>query len=135
MVISGDIRRDNYNNEGVKEMIKLKLTESKNIHLKFNNDSKDISEEDYDKFYDLSANGIVIQPKNEVVPFAWDPVLEIKGKDLEIRGDFGQQGSHSGKVVITLPLDKVSNYYDVYIESKYGTEDEIVDILGKYNLI
>lgn len=111
--------------------MKLKLRESKDskrltesvvkpdsiVVMNITDNSTSISDSDYDRLYDITHNGLMIMPKNDDVPFAWDAVVEsITNGNMIITGDFGQQGTHDGKVEITLPLSKVNNYYKLYVE-------------------
>lgn len=86
--------------------------------------SQDIPDSLLDMMWDRSANGIVIEPRHEEVPFAWDAVFEIVGSEFIVRGGIGPGGPGYGSVVIKLPLDKASRYYKIFINPDFGQMSE-----------
>lgn len=127
------IRRLNESKEGFKES---KKNESKKtvkesygdtiqeIELIPTSTSQDIPDSLFDMMWDRSANGIVIDPRHEQVPFAWDAVFEIVGSEFIVRGGIAPGGPGYGSVVIKLPVDKASKYYKIYVNPDFGRMSE-----------
>lgn len=86
--------------------------------------SQDIPDSLLDMMWDRSANGIVIEPRHEQTPFAWDADFEIVGSEFIVRGGIGPGGPGYGSVVIKLPLNKASRYYRIFINPDFGQMSE-----------
>lgn len=109
------------------------LREAKNLQLIFSSSSKSIPSSDFYDISDLSYNGILIEPKDEAIPLAWDAGFEIKGSNIVISGGVGSSGF--GSVVITLPVSSVNKYYDIYVEPRdEESSSKIKDILKHHNI-
>ena len=97
------------------------------------NSAKDFGK-DYDQLYDLSYNGPMISPKDEMTPSAWDAGFEIKGNNFIIQGGVDSNGF--GNVEITLPKKSVKDYYEILIQPRSQEDyDAITEILSKYGWI
>lgn len=104
------------------------------IKLRFSSNSEDLTMQEYNDLYDL-CDGFNIMPLNEEVPICWDADFSISGGKCEISGNIAPGGGTDGTVKITMPLNKVNDYYSITVEpfdeESYGT---IVGILSSHNL-
>jgi len=121
------------------KQIKKRMYEwtDKNIGLLFTKDSVNVEEKDYDQLFELSHNGVMINPKDEETPGAWDAGFSIEdlrgSKHLVISGGAGPSGF--GSVEIKIPITAVNGAYNIIIEPKDdASAEKIKAILAKYKI-
>ena len=86
------------------------------IRLNVTRQTEDMSVGLYDQIYDLSVNGIEVQPLVEDIPLPWDAEIYIEEGLFIMDGHIGPGGpSGKGFAKIGIPLDKVKSYLDIYI--------------------
>jgi hypothetical protein len=102
------------------------------IKITLTPESRPLTDAELETIYRMTANGIEVEPLNITVPLPWDADLGIENGNFILNGNFGQQGTHPGSVVVILPLDKVSKYYVLSVtipDGKYASLYRVASIL------
>lgn len=98
--------------------------------------SRPMSDQDYDKLYELSNNGLEIYPKEKRFPMPWDATATIENKMFILSGYLGPMGPRQGTAEVRIPLDKVNEYLDISIRPlDEESEEELYLILSNYDWI
>lgn len=104
------------------------------IELTLTSQSTDLRDEEYDKLFDLTYNGIEIYPKQDGLAIPWDASLSIEGSNVVMDGYVAAGGPSAGTSVAKIPLNKVMNLigFSVDVEDEED-EVEVRQIFSEHN--
>lgn len=104
------------------------------IELTLTSQSTDLRDEEYNKLFDLTANGLEIYPKQGELAIPWDASLSIEGSNVVMDGYVAPGGPAAGTSVAKIPLNKVMNLIglSVYVEDE-ESEAEVRQIFSEHN--
>lgn len=104
-----------------------------NIELILTTQSTDLGDDNYNKLFDLTVNGLEIYPKYDELSIPWDASLYIEGSDVVMEGYVSAGGPSKGTSVAKIPLNKVMNVIglSVYVEDE-ESEAEVRKIFTEH---
>lgn len=80
--------------------------------------------------YDNTYNGLDVRPIHEETPIPWDAEVTVSNGNLVLTGHVGPNGI--GYSQMSLPLVKVDNYLEIFIDPLPGKEEWLRLALTEY---
>lgn len=104
------------------------------IELTLTSQSTDLGDDNYDKLFELTANGLEIYPKQDELAIPWDASLSIEGSNVVIDGYVAAGGPSAGTSVAKIPLKRIMSLIglSVYVDDK-ESEAEVRQIFSEHN--
>lgn len=107
-----------------------------NLYLDYSEATGNLTDEEWDKIYELTYNGIVFLQECDDVPMPWDAVIEVKDNNLIVSGGMGPGGY--GVCFCEFKKKDVKCFYKIYVEPRMPDSIEgvqpILDIFEKYGI-
>lgn len=106
------------------------------LYLDYSNATGNPTDEEWDKIYALTYNGVMLLQKSDDVPVPWDAGIEVKDNNLIIFGGMGPGGY--GNCTCGIKKKDVKEFYHIYVEPLTPDSIEgiqpILDIFEKYGI-